>query len=156
MPTAPAVTAASLGAWLVKADPAGGAVARLARDGFRDVSTRCVRASYRTRLVRAGQPVLLWVSGADARHPAGIHAAGRTTGPVEDGPDGLVVPVELRVVDPYVPRAALLADPRLAGLEVLRFAAGSNPSYLDVTQYAALRTVFPQVDQGDRPGGRTA
>jgi hypothetical protein len=100
--------------------------------------------------------VLLWVSGADARHPAGIHAAGHTTGPVEDGPDGLFVPVELRAVHPFVPRAVLLADPRLAGMEVLRFAAGSNPSYLDVAQYAALRTAFPQVDHGDRPGARTA
>jgi hypothetical protein len=156
MPARPAVSTASLGAWLLKAAPDGGAVEEMARSGFEDVTVRCVRASYRTRLVEPGQPVLLWVSGADERHPPGIHAAGLTTGPVEHGPDGPVMPVRLRAVQPHVPRSALLADPRLAGAEVLRFAAGSNPSYLDAEQYAALRAAFPQVDHRDRPGPGTA
>ena len=93
MPTVPAVSADTLGAWLLKAGPADGAVAELARNGFEDVATRCVRPSYRTRLVVA---------------------------------------------------------------EVLRVAAGSNPSYLDAAQYAALREAFPQVDRRDRPGTATA
>jgi hypothetical protein len=155
MPSGPAVTAASLGAWLLKAAPDGGAVEELARHGFEDVTVRCVRTSYRTRLVEPGQPVLLWVSGADDRHPSGIHATGETTGPVRHGPDGPVMPVRLRAVRPFVPRRALLADPTLAGAEVLRFAAGSNPSYLDAEQWAALRTAFPQVDHRDRPGAPT-
>jgi len=156
VPSSPALTADTLGAWLLKANPAGDAVEALARHGFEDVTTRCVRASYRTRLVTAGQPVLLWVSGRDLRHPAGIHAAGRTTGPVRDSREGPVMPVRLRPVTPHVPRAALLADARLAGAEVLRVAAGSNPSYLDAEQYAALCEAFPQVDHRDGHPADTA
>jgi hypothetical protein len=151
-----AVTAGTLGAWLLKADPAGGAVDRMAANAYRDVLTRCVRPSYRAALVAPGQPVLLWVSGRDPRYPSGIHAAGHTTGPVEDSHDGPVMPVRLDAVTPYVPRAALLADPRLAGIEVLRMAAGSNPSYLDAVQYAALCELFPQVDRRDGPSAQTA
>jgi hypothetical protein len=156
VPTSPVLTADTLGAWLLKVSPAGDAVEDLARRGFEEVSTRCVRPSYRTRLVAAGQPVLLWVSGGDARHPSGIHAAGRTTGQVRQSADGPVVPVRLRAVDPYVPRSDLLADPTFAGLEVLRMPAGSNPSYLDATQYAALCAAFPQVDHRDGLEDETA
>ena len=152
-----ALTTDSLGAWLLKASPAGGALDQVVLDEFRTVATRCVRPSYRTDLVRAGQPVLLWVSGGDPRHPSGIQAQGRTTGPVvETAEDGPVIPVRLRPVDPLVPRESLLADPVLAGLEVLRMPAGSNPSYLDVEQYAALRDAFPQIDRGVGPTAPTA
>ncbi len=141
-----ALTAESIGAWLLKASPAGGALEELVRTGFREVSTRCVRQSYRTELVQPGQPVLLWVSGGDSRHTSGIQAQGRTTGSVVVGVDGPVMPVRLRPVEPVVARTVLKADPVLAGLEVLRMPAGSNPSYVDVAQYAALRLAFPQVD----------
>jgi len=152
----PAVTSETLGAWLLKANPAGGAVDRLLRDGLEDVVTRCVRASYRTALVRADQPVLLWVSGDGSTLPAGLHAAGHTTGPVTEEADGPVMHVRLRRLSAVVARKALRAHPVLGRLEVLRMAAGSNPSYLDVTQYAALRAAFPQVDHGDRPAEDTA
>jgi hypothetical protein len=149
------VTSGSLGAWLLKAAP-GAALHELAGSGYATVTTRCVRPSYRTDLVAAGQPVLLWVSGHDPRCPVGVHAAGRTTGPVEDSVDGLVMPVRLSPVSPVVPREALVADPLLASLEVLRMPAGSNPSYLDVTQYDALRAAFPQTDRADGRGVRSA
>ena len=149
MAASPLLTADSLGAWLLKASPAAGAVDELARSGFSTVTTRCVRPSYRTALVRSGQPVLLWVSGRDPRHPAGLHAAGRTTGPVEDSPDGPVMPVRLAPLAPIVPREVLTADELLGSIEVLRMPAGSNPSYLDVAQYAALCAAFPQVDRRD-------
>jgi len=150
------VTAASLGAWLLKANPAGGGLTELLRTGFESVETRCVRPSYRTGLVAAGQPVLLWVSGNDPRHPPGIHAHGWTKGPVTDGPDGPLMPVWLRPLAQIVPRDLLLADPVLRGLEVLRMPAGSNPSYLDVEQYATLCIAFPQVERRDRPRVGTA
>ena len=156
MAAKPAVTPESLGAWLLKADPSRSGLAELVGTGFEGVATRCVRPSYRTGLVAAGQPVLLWVSRGDPRYPRGIQANGRTTGPVVDSPEGPVMPVWLRPVTPVVPREALLADPVLADLEVLRMPAGSNPSYLDTTQYAALCAAFPQVDRCDRPGVRTA
>ncbi len=39
-------------------------------------------------------------------------------------------------------RAELLLDPVLATAEVMRMPAGSNPSYLDREQYAALRAAY--------------
>jgi hypothetical protein len=144
----PALTSDSLGAWLLKASPSGGAVEEMARHDFADVATRCVRRSYRLDLVAAGQPVLLWVSGGDRRFPSGLHATGVTTGPVVEHPDGPVMPVRLRRLTRIVPREALLADPVLGTAEVLRMPAGSNPSYLDRRQLAALRAAFPRVDRG--------
>lgn len=140
-----AVTEDTLGAWLFKASPEALSVAEAVRTGFGTITTRCVRPSYRTDLVRAGQPVLLWVSGSDPVHPAGIYACGHTTGAATyDGREPFV-PVRLHAVEPTVRRVQLLAHPVLAWAEVIRMPAGSNPSYLDVQQYAALRTDFPQV-----------
>jgi hypothetical protein len=144
---APAITPSSLGAWLVKASPDGLPVAEAVRTGFRTVTSRCVRPTYRAELVAEGQPVLLWVSGRDPHHPAGIYAAGHTTGPVEQGAE-LAMPVRLVPVDPVVARVDLLAEPLLSQLEVIRMPAGSNPSYLDTEQYLALCEAFPQVVTG--------
>jgi hypothetical protein len=156
VPATPALTEDSLGAWLLKANPSGGGLDEHVRTGLQSVATRCVRPSYRTSLVLADQPVLLWVSGRDPRLPSGLHAAGRTTGPVEGSPDGPVMPVRLAALVPPVPRAALVEDPVLSGLEVLRMPAGSNPSYLDTAQYAALCAAFPQVDRTDGVGPANA
>jgi hypothetical protein len=142
-----AVTLDSLGAWLVKASPAHLRVEEMLRTGFRDLVSRCVRPTYRADLVAEGQPVLLWVSGGDRRHPSGIYAAGIATGPVALGGE-VAMPVRLQPVDPVVERAELLADPLLRDLEVIRMPAGSNPSYVDRAQYRTLRQAFPQLHLG--------
>ena len=137
-----ALSEESLGAWLVKADPAALPITDAVATRFATVTSRCVRPSYRTALVRAGQPVLLWISGRHPDHPAGIHAHGRTTGPATDE-----MPVRLAPVDPVVTRRQVLAIPALSRAEVLRMPAGSNPSFLDVEQYTALQQAFPQLVQ---------
>lgn len=145
----PAVTPETLGAWLLKGSPGVSAVHELVESGFRTVSHRCVRASYRTRLVAPGQPVLFWVSGGDAATPAGLYAQGRVTGvptPSDDPrPD---LPVALEPLDPPVLRAELRAHPTLCGIEVLRMAAGSNPSFLTRSEVRELRAQWPQVTVG--------
>ena len=81
MPT-PAVTADRLGAWLLKVNPT---VTDLGDDpgtALAALTERCVRPGYRLRLVRPGQPVLLWVSGGSRACPPGIWATGTVTGPV--------------------------------------------------------------------------
>lgn len=138
MALARAVAPETLGAWLLKAS--GGSSETLAhhRRGFVDVGERCVRPSYRTDLVTAGQAVLLWVSGRQPGLPAGIHAHGRTTGPVRDG----LMPVELAALADPLLRSELVGHPGLADLEVLRMPAGSNPSYVTPAQLremAAMR-----------------
>jgi hypothetical protein len=113
---------------------------------FAGVTMRCVQPTYRARMVRAGQPVLLWVSGGDPRRPSGIYAHGRTTGEVTvDDEDGPVMPVALRGIYPVVPRTDLLALPRLRDLEVLRMPAGGNPSFVHRDAYDELCASFPQV-----------
>jgi len=140
-----AITEHSLGAWLVKASPASLSVEEMVRTGFADITSRCVRSTYRTDLVREGQPVLLWVSGNDPRHPAGIYASGLTTGPVDEDTPTPEMPVRLHAVRPAVHRKEILDLPTLSGIEVMRMPAGSNPSYLDAEQYDALLRAFPQV-----------
>jgi len=140
-----AITKESLGAWLVKASPASLPVEDHTRTGFADITSRCVRATYRTDLVSEGQPVLLWVSGNDPRSPAGIYASGHTTGPVDVDAPSPEMPVRLRAVQPAVHRKEILDHPTLSAIEVIRMPAGSNPSYLDAEQYDALLHAFPQV-----------
>ncbi|MEH0982561.1 hypothetical protein [Micromonospora sp. CPCC 205556] len=140
------VTPEALGAWLVKGNAdAVDLAARFAADP--EVTSWCVRPGYRTRLMRAGQPVLLWASGSRRRLPYGIWGVGRVAAaPVPGGPgEPWTVPLELTVlpVGDRVPREVLRADHRLAGVEVLRQPQGANPSWLTVEEYAALREHLP-------------
>ncbi|WP_241038554.1 hypothetical protein [Blastococcus litoris] len=96
---------------------------------------RCVRRSYRLTLVAPGQPCLLWLSGPDR---PGVHALGEIADGVEERADGPVVHVRLALLPQPVPRAELLADARMRDAEVLRMPAGSNPSWLSATQFAAV------------------
>ncbi|HEV2797418.1 MAG TPA: hypothetical protein VGV65_07325 [Nocardioides sp.] len=140
-PDTRALTPDSLGAWLVKARGSDPATQAHARAGFADVDTRCVRPTYRTELVRAGQRVLLWVSGNEAELPAGIHAQGRTTGAARDG----VIPVELTPVSSPLLRSELVGHPELAAMEVLKMPAGSNPSYVTPEQLRVLTEMCPEL-----------
>ena len=159
----PAVTASTLGAWLIKGNDGVSAVGELIRSGFSTVHTRCLRQTYRTDLIEPGQPVLFWVSGSSTAHPAGIYAQGRTTGRatpdvVDDERSGrpkLIVPVELGALATPVLRRDLLRHPSLSQIEVLRMAAGSNPSFLSRAALASLRAQWPQVTVtcGQGPSG---
>lgn len=153
------MTRETLGAWLVKTSPGATPVDELMRTGFATVTHRCVRPSYRVEVVAQGQPVLLWISGNDARHPAGVYAQGHTTGPVEpdttpdpaggaSGRPALVMPIRLAPLDPPILRRELQQHPRLAALEVLRMPAGSNPSFLTRAQLHELGKEFPQLGAG--------
>lgn len=134
-----AVSREDLGAWLVKADPRVSPVAQMAGAGFADVRCWCVRPTYRTRLVAVGDPVLLWVSGGDETVPAGVHAVGEVTGEVRDRAGGPPeMPLRLRPLARPAPRADLLTDAELAGLEVLRSPWGSNPSFVTARQLRRL------------------
>ena len=132
--TARSLSTDTLGAWLVKASGAAPSTRAHVRAGFVHAQTWCVRPTYRTKLVAAGQPVLLWVSGSEVEHPAGLYAHGRTTGPARDG----VMPILLApLADPLL-RSELVGHPDLAALEVLRMPAGSNPSYVTPQQLDVL------------------
>jgi hypothetical protein len=142
------LTTADVGCWVIKT--------RLAPDqilpGWRPDSTRsltrCLRRSYRLELMAPGQPCLLWLSG---RQNPGVHAIGTVTGkpgpaldrlpagdPDVDRAQDPAVSVSLHLLQEPVERQGLLADPLLAGSEVLRMPAGSNPSFLSPQRLSAL------------------
>ncbi|GAA3391360.1 hypothetical protein [Cryptosporangium minutisporangium] len=132
------VTAENLGAWVLKGNADRVDLAGRFADEPR-VGQWCVRPGYRARLMRAGQPVVFWASGSRA----GVWGVGRLTGPAElldDG--GWHVPLDLAIApEPLrVPRSVLRDDARLADIEVFRQPQASNPSFLTVEQFAALRS----------------
>ncbi|MCW2735424.1 hypothetical protein [Nocardioides sp.] len=136
-----ALTSETLGAWLVKATGSVPATTAHVRAGFAGVATWCVRPTYRTELVAAGQPVLLWVSGTEREHPAGIYAAGRTTGRA----DGDLIPIALSPLAHPLLRSELTGHPGLTTLEVLRMPAGSNPSFVTHAELRVLVELCPEL-----------
>lgn len=99
---------------------------------------RCLARSYRLSLMTSGQACVLWLSG---RVSPGVHAIGQVVGePSLSGPPDVqpVALLSLRLLAEPVARSELVAHPDFAGAEVLRIAAGSNPSYLDRAQLAAV------------------
>jgi len=138
------VTLDDLGAWLIKgnADQVDLA-ARFARDPR--VTSWCVRPGYRARLMRADQPVVFWASGSRGRQPYGVWGLGRLTGEPVPGDGPWTAPLDLTILDEAhrLRREVVRADPRLAGLEVLRQPQAANPSYLTVAEFAALREHLP-------------
>ena len=131
-----------LGAWLIKGNADGADLpGRFALDPV--VRNWCVQPGYRARLMREAQPVVFWASGSRRRGTYGVWGIGRLTGTARWDPDGahLRVPLDLAVWQPArrIPREQLRADSRLTGLEVFRQPQGANPSYLTVSQFAALQ-----------------
>ena len=136
-----ALTPETLGAWLLKATGATASTREHVQSGFAHAETWCVQPTYRTALVEPGQPVLLWVSGRDTAHPAGIYARGRTTGVAADG----MVPIALSPLTAPLRRSELVVHPELASMEVLRVPAGSNPSYVTPAQLRVLVEMCPEL-----------
>jgi hypothetical protein len=129
------LTSGDVACWVLKSTRPPAELLPGWRTGTVAALTRCVRASYRLELMAAGQPCLLWLSG---RKQPGVHALGRLAAAPEPGPDGPTVAVRLTLLTEPVARADLLADTRARDAEVLRMPAGSNPSWLSVTQFAAI------------------
>lgn len=135
----PKVTVGGLGAWVLKGNAdRTDLVQRVALDPR--VERWCVRPGYRARLMAAGQPAVLWVSGSRRGTPSGVCAIGRVTGPaVADPADGgWSVPLDLTVEDRarWLPRQAVRE--RIGRAEVFRQPQGGNPSFLAADEYAVL------------------
>lgn len=149
------LTAADVGCWVIKTSRPPEQILDSWPRGSTRVVTRCVRRSYRLELMAPGQPCLLWLSG---RRDPGVQAIGTLTGasrlpedPVpaadrtDDDPEPAVT-VSLHLLQEPVERASLLADPLLAGSEVVRMPAGSNPSFLSPERLSALLDLISAED----------
>ena len=127
-----------MGAWLLKTSVHPTDIRPGWVPGQERTVERCVARSYRLSLMTPGQSCLLWLSG---RVSPGVHAIGHVVAePSLVGPSDVqpAVVVSLRLLAEPVARSELLAHPALAGAEVLTMPAGSNPSYLDGLQLAAV------------------
>ncbi|MCG5433302.1 EVE domain-containing protein [Mycobacterium sp. MYCO198283] len=134
-----AVTPQTLGAWVIKCNPAVTDIAPMLAAGAAK-PWWCVADNYRSRLLADGQRVLFWVSGCRR----GIWGAGRVTGVAVPGDDGrLHVPTAIALFDEPVPAAALLTVPGLGALEVFRSPQQANPSWVDVAALELLRPLLP-------------
>jgi hypothetical protein len=136
------VTDAVLGAWLVKGNADRTDLVERLRHEPR-VERWCVQPGYRARMMRAGQPVVLWVSGSRGRGPYGVAGIGRLAGAAASDPHGgrWSVPLDLVAwdADRWIPRCDVRAVARLAGVEVLRQPQAANPSFLTLDEFDALR-----------------
>ncbi len=107
--------------WLLKSEPGSYGWADLVRDGGTEWDgVRNAAARLHLKAMRAGDEALLYHSGAD-KAAVGIMRIAR--GPAPDPKDPAWVSVRVEAVRPLprpVTLGAIKADPRLAGLEMLR------------------------------------
>jgi hypothetical protein len=151
------LTRADVGAWLFRCNPRNIDMAELRRAG--GVDSRCAVRTYRLDLIRAGDPVALWVTGpSKATITAGIWMLGYATGEIEgreiSGATASELPrVLLRDMTPLpapVPRSELASHPPTLGMEVLRQPFGPNPSYLTNREHRAVTALVGTWGAGDR------
>lgn len=153
-----------VGAWLLKARPSIWDIGT-ALDQDVELDWWRLAPSYRAELVHAGHPCAMWVTRGDARVASGVWAMGTVVGEPHDDtgdPDDPLwvdegarrqvrprIPVQLEVLVEPVRREELLADPRLAGAEILRVPRIGNPAALTPGEWAALVDLV----EGPPPGG---
>lgn len=141
------VTPQTLGAWVIKCNPARTPVDTMRRSGLADARW-CVAPNYRSQLMRPGQQVLFWVS---AHHLRGFWGAGRITGSprAEDG--RLRVPVHIPLFAEPLTAAELSRWSALRSMEVFRSPQQSNPSWVSTAELAVLGPLLPRRGIPDQP-----
>jgi hypothetical protein len=159
-----AVTEESLGAWVMKCNPAVWDLEGFIANGEAVIDDWTVVENYRSAMMRYGQRVLLWVTGNDKSLPRGFWGSGWITGEVEGVVDSgadedvsdywldlearerfrFAAPMNLHVWDEPVPESEVIQVPGLDGLEVIRMRQASNPSWVTAEQLEALEPLLPE------------
>lgn len=144
------LTHPDIGAWILKGHPREDCAyfATVQRGGRRPGSVVeaawTVGATYRTHLVRRGDLMVLWITGA--RSP-GIYEVGTVTGPATQvGARQFLVPYRSVFLSPVISYADLRADPVLRGAEQFAIPVIGNPTYLTPEQRDALRPLVSAAD----------
>ncbi len=139
-----------IGAWVLKGHPRGDCGYFTAPSGSRRPgsvveASWTVGATYRTHLVEAGDPMVLWITGAT---DPGIHEVGTVTGPAERiSARQFLVPYRAVLLPTPISYPALRADPVLSGVEQFRIPVIGNPTYLTPDQRDGL---LPMLTSADR------
>ncbi|STZ46299.1 Uncharacterised protein [Mycolicibacterium gilvum] len=133
------VTPETLGAWVIKCNPSRTPVEAMRRSGLAKARW-CIAGNYRSRLIRPGQRVLLWVSA----HPLwGFWGAGRITGRPATDAGQLSVPVHIPLFAEPLTAAELARSTALRSMEVFRSPQQSNPSWVSTAELAVLGPLLP-------------
>ncbi|MET7805024.1 protein NO VEIN domain-containing protein [Micromonospora chersina] len=155
------VTTANLGAWLVKCNPDVWDLAGYLAAGGETITSWSVVPNYRAELIREGQRVLFWVTGADGAHlQPGLWGAGVALGPVyqDEGDDDSgywldeeqlrrthhFAPLDVRLFHHPVRRNVLKSDRRLTDMEIFRQPQMGNPLFVTKEQLAAIEEHLPE------------
>ncbi len=134
-----AITDETFGAWLLKRSSRSWDV-RTWVAGAQRCQEWCVQPGYRAARMRAGDPVVVWVSGPARSDPApGVWGLGRVRGPATQQVGALAVPVDVAAQGLLLPREQLRHDPVLQGMEVLRQPQMGNPGWLTALEWAQLQ-----------------
>jgi hypothetical protein len=160
-----AVTRETLGAWLLKANPAVWDVRRFLADGETRLTSWSVQRGYRAALMRPGDKVVFWLSGPGTGGlTRGVWGLGHVVAEAEAWEDAergwwlddaarqalrARVEVDVPLLEHPLPAAELRAA-GITDLEVQRVPQMSNPSWVSVPQLTALADLLPVWP--DRPG----
>ena len=172
------ITQENLGAWVLKCNPKTWDIETAIADGDYVIGDWSVQDNYRSRMMAAGDPVVLWVTGDGSRVTPGFWAFGEVDGPVdfeltldsdtaepgaepdEDGPGWLdesamlraryFAPVWLPLLEAPIARATVAANAVLSGCELMRQPQMGNPSWLTRDEYAELLEVAGAVAAWER------
>jgi hypothetical protein len=158
------ITEDNLGAWLIKCDPTSKYNLPAAIEAGLDVVDNwSVVDNYRSRMMKPGDKVILWVSGNGRLMGRGIWGLGRVTGYVKDTiyeelqpgvetfwyseEDRLAVTNDIDLDIPLFDEALTAEEIAAAGitdLEVQEIAQMSNPSWVSKEQLARLEPLLKE------------
>jgi hypothetical protein len=154
----------NLGAWLLRCNPEGVRESPdFIENGAAWITDRCVVENYRSKMMKPGDLVVLWMSGNGRRMARGIWGVGHVTSYVQDKvPDAadadedrywlrkearLAIANSIGVDIPLFRTPLADAALKAAGiddLEVQRQPQGSNPSWISREQLARLEPLLPE------------
>lgn len=158
---AKAITDESFGAWVIKCHPDVWDVMTFLELGHDHIDSWSIRKSYRTDLMKPGQPVVFWVSGPRDGDVVfrGVWGIGTLTTHAEDFPGmsareakaslwrdafratepGWGVGTDITLMDDPIPAAVVQDESVLRNCEIFRAPQMSNPAFLTRAEFKALR-----------------
>ena len=144
------VTVETLGAWVIKCNPAVTDFGSLLRSG-EPIRTWCVANNYRAAMMDTGQLALLWVSGPNgAQFARGIWGVGQVRAPAEavvaesssSRRTTRVAQLDIPMLAAPITAGAISGVAELGKVEVIRQPFAPNPSWVSRGDLAVLEPML--------------
>jgi len=141
----------SLGAWVLKCNPAKWDIVAFLRDGNKAIDGWSVQDNVRTQNMGIGDPVVLWVSGSGSTIESGAWGIGKVSGRAAPGtpgrywlsnPGSFFVAVDLMIDRCLLAKAAATQNPILEASELVRMPQMGNPVMLTATEWAEFQRIL--------------